>query len=45
MSQLHFPLILFPDGNSDEDQSSVVRRDKKDMKVNPMIQKVTYYLS
>ncbi|TMS14873.1 RING finger protein 113A [Larimichthys crocea] len=27
------------DGNSDEDQSSVVRRGKKDTRVNPMIQK------
>lgn len=30
----------FSDDNSDEDQSSVVRRDKKGIRVNPMIQKV-----
>lgn len=28
------------DGNSDEDQSAVVRKDKKDTRVNPMIQRV-----
>lgn len=30
------------DGSSDESQTSVVRRENKDTRVNPMIQKVRY---
>uniref|UniRef100_A0A672YKF1 Ring finger protein 113A n=1 Tax=Sphaeramia orbicularis TaxID=375764 RepID=A0A672YKF1_9TELE len=30
---------VFSDGNSDEDQSSVVRKQKKDSRINPMIQR------
>lgn len=33
------------DGNSDEDQSSVVRRDRKESRVNPMIQRVEIVVS
>lgn len=40
-TQLFFhKTFFFSDDNSDEDQSSVVRRDKKGIRVNPMIQKV-----
>lgn len=31
---------MFADGSSDEDQSCVVRKEKKDARVNPMIQMV-----
>uniref|UniRef100_A0A8C4GR14 Ring finger protein 113A n=1 Tax=Dicentrarchus labrax TaxID=13489 RepID=A0A8C4GR14_DICLA len=33
------------DGNSDEDQSSVVRKGKKDTRVNPMIQRSAIFLT
>lgn len=32
-------MTFFSDGNSDEDQGTVVRRSKKETRVNPMIQK------
>lgn len=33
-------LLFCTDGDSEEDQSSVVRREKKGIRANPMIQKV-----
>lgn len=33
-------LVMSSDGSGDENQSSVVRRESKDARVNPMIQKV-----